>query len=226
MIFIAVIIHILAGAIVLLSGYAVILTRKGGALHKKLGKLYVSSMLILGISGTIIAIVREVPISIMNGLVLCYFVLSAINVVRQSDKQTNLLDRLLFGFSIMLVAGFAWFAYQTTLSPDGKLGGFGVWAYAIFGCVLAFCVIADFRYLQVGGLCGTDKLVRHLWRMFFPLFMSTAAFFLGQAKHFPEAIRTIEFLIAPVIFVILSAIYWVLKVKWLSSRKASQHQAK
>ncbi|OHU85687.1 MULTISPECIES: DUF2306 domain-containing protein [Pseudoalteromonas] len=214
MIFIVILIHITAGAIVLLTGFTAIVAKKGNAFHRQLGNVYVVSMLTLGISGTIIAVVRYVPISIMNGLVLCYFVLSAINVIRQPDNQTNLADRFLFCFATLLFLGLFGFAYQTMLMPDGKLGGFGTTAYVIFGSVLAFCSVADYRYIKLGGLQGKDKLIRHLWRMFFPLFMSTAAFFLGQAIHIPEAIRTIEFLLTPVAFVILTAVYWVFKVKW------------
>ncbi|KTF10034.1 hypothetical protein [Pseudoalteromonas sp. H105] len=57
-----------------------------------------------------------------------------------------------------------------------------------------------------------QKLVRHLWRMFFPMFMATAAFFLGQAKLFPKSLQSIELLVIPVLFVIISMVYWSAKV--------------
>ncbi|MBE0368960.1 DUF2306 domain-containing protein [Pseudoalteromonas aurantia] len=211
--------HILSGAMALLAGYAVILFPKGESSHKYLGRAYVGAILTLGITGTYIAILRDVPISIMNGLVLCYFVLSALNTVWQPVNRINVFDKALFVFALLLTVGFIWYSYQTTQVDDGKLGGFGIEAYLAFGSVVAFCTVADYHYIKLGGLRGRRKLVRHLWRMFFPLFMSTAAFFLGQARHLPEALQSIEFILLPVVFVILSAVYWVIKVM---ARKRSQ----
>lgn len=204
--------HFMTGAIALLAGYSVIICKKGEASHRILGRIYVVSMLLLGLTGTIVALEREVPLSMMNGLVLCYFVLSALNIIWQPANRSNSYDKLLLLFAAMLTMGFAWFSYQTTQNHDGKLGGFGIAAYIAFGSVMAFCTIADYRYVKRGGLSGSSRLVRHLWRMFFPLFMSTAAFFLGQSKHLPQALQQIEFVLAPVVLVILAAIYWIIKV--------------
>jgi uncharacterized membrane protein len=208
-----VVLHIFAGAIALLSGYAVIVCSKGKKAHKFLGRIYVIAMLVLGTTGTYVAIMRDVPLSILNGLVLCYFVLSALNIAWQPANRVNVFDKLLFVFAFAITAGFVWYAYQTTLVADGKLGGFSIHAYIVFGSVMALCSVADYRFIKKGGLSGKDKLVRHLWRMFFPLFMSTAAFFLGQAQHLPEGFQRIEFLLTPVVLVIVTAIYWVIKTQ-------------
>lgn len=204
--------HIVTGAIALLAGYAVIFLQKGKTGHKYLGRIYVVAMLALGLTGTYVALVREVPLSMLNGLVLCYFVLSSLNLIWQPPQQTNVFDKLLFGFVLLIVVGFVWYSYLTTQVEGGELGGFGIAPYLAFGSVMLFCCIGDVRYLKNGGASGNRRLVRHLWRMFFPLFMSTAAFFLGQAKHLPEAVQKIEILLFPVLLVILSLIYWVTKV--------------
>ena len=39
--------------------------------------------------------------------------------------------------------------------------------------------------------------------------MSTASFFSGQAKLFPEPLQQIELLLMPVIFVILNMLLWI-----------------
>lgn len=206
--------HILWGAIALFAGYAVIICNKGQTSHKYLGRTYVIAMLFLGLSGSYIAIIQKVPLSFLNGLVLCYFVLSALNTIWQPAKTINKIDKQLFTFVCLLLIGFVWYAYQAAIAPSGKLGGFGVPAYVVFGSVILGCAIADFRYIRMGGKHGKSRLIRHLWRMFFPLFMSTAAFFFGQAKHLPMALQRIEFLIVPVLFVILTAIYWVAKTQF------------
>jgi uncharacterized membrane protein len=205
--------HIYAGAIALLAGYSVIVAKKGQMAHKYLGRVYVVAMLALGLTGTYIAIIREIPLSMLNGLVLCYFVLSSINTIWQAPKQTNAYDKLLFTFVILITIGFGWYSYLITQIESKELGGFGIEAYIVFGSVMALCCIGDYRYLIRGGLSGNGRLVRHLWRMFFPLLMSTAAFFLGQAKHLPESIQRIELLLLPVVLVVLTTIYWITKMQ-------------
>nr|WP_100644566.1 DUF2306 domain-containing protein [Alteromonas facilis] len=205
--------HIFSGAVALLAGYSVIVIKKGGTAHKYLGRSYVIAMLALGLTGTFIAVSREVPLSILNGLVLCYFVLSALNLMWQPPRNTNVWDKILFAFVLLITSGFAWFAYQASKVEGGQLGGFGIQAYLVFGSVMLFCCIGDARYLKRGGLNGKSRLVRHLWRMFFPLLMSTAAFFLGQTRHLPEALQNIGYLLAPVVIVLGTMIYWILKLR-------------
>lgn len=206
--------HILFGALALLAGYAVILCKKGGKAHKYLGRTYVVSMIVLGLTGTYIAVLRNVPISILNGLVLCYFVISALNVMLQPANRINGLDKMLLVFAFLLTLGFSWFSFQTTQVPSGELAGFGIEAFLVFGSVMAFCTVADFRYIRSGGGTKNKRLLRHLWRMYFPLFMSTAAFFLGQSRHLPEVFQRIEFLLLPVAVVICTAVYWILRVRF------------
>ncbi|MBU2883191.1 DUF2306 domain-containing protein [Psychrosphaera sp. B3R10] len=205
--------HICAGAIALLAGYSVIVAKKGQMAHKYLGRVYVVAMLALGLTGTYIAIIREIPLSMLNGLVLCYFVLSSINTIWQAPKQTNAYDKLLFTFVILITIGFGWYSYLITQLESKELGGFGIEAYLVFGSVMVLCCFGDCRFLIRGGLSGNSRLVRHLWRMFFPLLMSTAAFFLGQAKHLPESIQRIELLLLPVVLVVLTTIYWITKMQ-------------
>ncbi|QBY04192.1 hypothetical protein E2K93_07240 [Thalassotalea sp. HSM 43] len=207
-----IILHITAGAIALIFGFMTIATTKGNARHKRYGKVYVVAMLLLGSTGTIVAAIREIPLSMLNGAVLCYFVLSSISAIRNAEYKISVFDKWLTVFSWVLVAAFAWYALQVTQTESGQLGGFGIAEYIVFGTVMLFAGIADIRYLLKSGLSTIQKLVRHLWRMFFPLFMATAAFFLGQAKLFPEVLKSIEILAIPVVFVILSMIYWLLMV--------------
>ncbi len=204
--------HICAGAIALLAGYAVAFIKKGQVAHKYLGRTYVVAILFLGLSGTYIAILREVPLSLLNGLVLCYLVLSSLNTVWQSPARINYFDKLLFVFVTLIILGFVWYGYQASHTVGGKLGGFGIEAFAVFGSIMVCFWIGDYRNLKQGGLRGKSRLIRHLWRMYFPLMMSTAAFFLGQSRHLPEIVQRIEFLLVPLLFVVFTAVFWVVKV--------------
>ena len=212
MLSILVLLHIIAGAIALCSGFVVILIKKGTARHIWYGKIYLVSMLVLGSTGVIVATVRDIPLSMLNGFVICYFVLSSLSTIRNPEYQTSVYDKWLTLFAWTLVIGFGWYAYQVSLSENGQLGGFGIAEYSVFGSVMLFSAMADLRYLMKSGLSSVQKVVRHLWRMLFPLFMATAAFFLGQAKLFPKSLQSIEVLAIPVLFVLISMVYWSAKV--------------
>ena len=93
----------------------------------------------------------------LNGLVLCYFVLSSLNTIRKPANCINLFDKVLLGFAFILTIAFAWYAYQTTQVYGGKLGGFGIQAYIAFGSVMFFSTIADINYIKMGGLSGKKQ---------------------------------------------------------------------
>ena len=47
--------------------------------------------------------------------------------------------------------------------------------------------IGDLRMLLRGGISGTSRITRHLWRMCYGLFIATGSFFLGQQQVFTRA---------------------------------------
>ena len=204
--------HIIAGAVGLLAGFITILLAKGNGDHRRYGKLYLYAMLTLGLTGVVVALVRDIPLSMLNGLVICYLVLSSLSAIKNGAYRVSHWDSWLAGGAWALVLAFAWYAYQVSQTAAGQLGGFGMAEYLVFGTVMLLSALADLRYLAKSGLSSAQTLARHLWRMFFPLLMAAAAFFLGQAKLFPQALQSIEILIAPVAFVLLAMIYWWIKV--------------
>jgi hypothetical protein len=54
-------------------------------------------------------------------------------------------------------------------------------------------------------LQGRHRVVRHLWRVCFAMFIAAASFFLGQAKVFPKPIRIIPLLAIPALLTELIA---------------------
>jgi len=48
-----------------------------------------------------------------------------------------------------------------------------------------------------GGVSGRQRVVRHLWRMCFGLFIATGSFFIGQPQVFPAFIRRTNLLFIP-----------------------------
>jgi len=68
--------------------------------------------------------------------------------------------------------------------------------------------------LARGGISGRPRLIRHLWRMCFGLFIATGSFFLGQQQVFPVAIRK-QYILAPLaILPLMLLIYWLVRVRF------------
>lgn len=205
--------HMAFGAIAIVSGIIAPFANKRGTLHKQVGQIYLISMLILGISGVIVAIEREIVISFFNGIVVCYLVLSSWLTLKR--QRVGLPEYISIAVATFLVLGLGYFTYSATLVEGGKISGFGSETYGFFALVCLVALIGDIKLVLKNGIQGRYRILRHLWRMLFPLFMATAAFFLGQAKLFPEGLRKIELLAIPVVFIIGLLFYWVLRVRLL-----------
>lgn len=207
-----VLLHIIAGTIAISSGIAAPFAKKGGKAHKLLGLAFLTSILILGLSGAFVAWIRDIPLSFLNGLLISYFVVTSFNVIKLKPNSINVIDKCMAVVSTLLTVGFIYYALKASQVPSGELGGFGSPVFFAFGAVALVSAFGDIRFLIKKGLSGKQRLLRHLWRMFFPLFMSTAAFFLGQAKLFPETLQRIEILFAPVVFVIFIMFFWIVVI--------------
>jgi len=83
----------------------------------------------------------------------------------------------------------------------------------VIGTVMLLAAIGDLRSIRAGGLRGTRRLARHLWRMCFGLFVATGSFFLGQMKFVPEPVRIVPLLLVLAFAPILFLFYWMWRVR-------------
>jgi hypothetical protein len=79
---------------------------------------------------------------------------------------------------------------------------------AMFGLVALSGGVGDRRMLRAGGLQGTARLKRHLWRMCTALAIAAASFFLGPVSRVPEPLRALPFRLIP-LAVLLTMAYWL-----------------
>ena len=78
--------------------------------------------------------------------------------------------------------------------------------------MILLAALGDIRMLLTAEMEWTHRIARHLWRMYFALWIAAAAFFLGQSDEFPEALRIIPLLCTPVLLVLLLMFYWLVRV--------------
>ena len=106
-------------------------------------------------------------------------------------------------------------------SPKGTINGVPYQMLLLFSVVTLLAAAGDVRSVLVDGRRGAHRIARHLWRMCFAMFVATGSFFLGQAKVFPKPIRIIPLLAVPVVLVLLTMFYWMVRVsftKWYHRR--------
>jgi uncharacterized membrane protein len=80
------VVHILAGILVVLSGYVALWATKGATLHRKAGKVFVYAMLTTAVFGMTIAIVRDVAlaINVPAALLTSYLVVTSLTTIRHT----------------------------------------------------------------------------------------------------------------------------------------------
>jgi hypothetical protein len=122
-------------------------------------------------------------------------------------------------FALAVGATLLTFGFEAALSPTGlKYGGPAV-LFFIFASLALLAAAGDIRMLARGGVSGTQRLVRHLWRMCFALFFATGSFFLGQQQVFPAFIRNTNVLFIPAFLPLLLLIFWLIRVRFSNARK-------
>jgi len=87
------------------------------------------------------------------------------------------------------------------------------------GCIMFLAAVGDFR-MMLSGLSKRNRILRHLWRMCFGLFVATASFFLGQQQVFPAVLRGSILLVILAVFPLGLLIYWFFRVRYFLEARA------
>jgi hypothetical protein len=205
--------HVAAGTVGVLSGAGVLAVRKGTRLHRRIGLVFAVSMLAMAASGVVVAaVVRPSRLNVVAGLVTFYLVATGWAAGRRSPAGPGPFDRVAVVFAVAVGALALAFA-----SVSGRATAV---ACLIFGLVVLLCAASDVRALASGGMTGTRRLARHLWRMGLALWIAVASLFLGQATVFPAVVRRAGLLPVPVLLVAAVMLYWLIRVRSTRGRAA------
>ncbi len=183
------------GLLALVAGVTALLSPKGGRLHRRSGRLFAGAMTVMLATGAVLALfVVGEPENGVGALFTLYLVATSLLTVIRPLAEVHGITRALACAAFVLAAA------------ELLLG-------AIFLVpLMAGCGIADLRLLKKGSIAGPQRLVRHLWRMTFALWIATASFFLGQAKVLPEAVQNYGLLSLPVLAVLALLVYWLVRI--------------
>ena len=205
--------HVAMGVIALAAGLVAIAARKGGKLHRVAGLVFACTMIANGLSADGIAVYQGE--SIGAGLLTVYLVFTAFTALR----PLPLLGRTVDVGLMLLALAFAAASYVDGFTALGKPGNQldGVPAGMLFflATVVLLAAAGDLRMILAGGVHGTRRIARHLWRMCFGLFIASGSFAaqLVMMKFMPPALRSF-----PVILLLgggplVVLLYWMWRVR-------------
>jgi len=209
-------VHIAGGIVGILSGSAAMIFRKGGPRQALAGKIFVAAMLTLGASAVYLAIVKHQAGNILGGTFAFYLVATAWITARRGDGKTGIFDWAAMLVPLLIGIALWVLGLEVVYGHAKQANGVPVAMSFFLGSVMLLAAAGDIRMLLRGGVSGNKRIVRHLWRMCFGLFIATGSFFLGQQQVFPSWLRGSPLLFIPALLPLALLIFWLFRV-WFSS---------
>jgi len=212
-----VIAHITAGCIGILTGYAAVLVAKGEKKHRRVGTVFVVAMMVMSSVAVFLAasLLGQLPghtANVAAGTLAFYLTLSAYVTVKRPAGTIGLFERVSFLIPLGIGVLFLYWGMMATRSKHG-FDGYAPVFFFVFSGISLFLAALDLRVLLKGGLAGTARIARHLWRMCFAFFFAAGSFFLGQQKVMPAWMHGSKILLllglAPLGFML----FWLIRVR-------------
>jgi uncharacterized membrane protein len=206
--------HVCSAPVALLSGFMAMLFRKGSGLHGAAGTVFFVSMLSMSGSGALIAgFWRPNGGNLVVAVLTFYLVATAWVMAKRRGGKPGRFD--LAALLVVLATGLAgvlW-GFEAAGSPKAMKDGMPAAIYFVFGTIALLHAWSDIRMIARGGVTGTQRIVRHLWRMSFALFITTFSLFPGQARLFSAAMRKSSLMYVPHLLLIGMMIFWLVRMR-------------
>jgi hypothetical protein len=211
--------HIAGGTLGMLSGFAAMFLRKGSRRHSIAGDVFVISMLIMSACGTFLAVEKSQPGNILGGIFTFYLVATAWLTARRREIETSIFDWIGLLFVLTIAAVEVTLGLQAALSPTGLKYDYPPGPYFFLGSIAVLSTVGDIRMLIRGGISGTQRLARHLWRMCFALFIAAGSIFLARQQLFPGILRRTGALYVLSFLPLIFLLAWLIRVRLVERNK-------
>lgn len=212
-------VHITAGIVGIVSGTVALSLRKGSPRHAAAGKVFVVSMLTMATAAVYLAVIKNQTPNILAGTLTFYLITTAWLTARRKDGERSIYD---WGVLLIPLAGGSWLTViglEKLFSQNPPDDGVPIFMNFFVGSIMLLAAAGDIR-MMIRGQSATKRLVRHLWRMCFGLFIATGSFFLGQQQVFPAVLRGSVLLIVLAILPLVLLIFWLFRVRFTKFYKA------
>ncbi len=223
-------VHICAGTVGLLSGTAALCFRKGSPRHILAGRIFVASMLTMAVGAVYLAITRHQPNNIGGGIITFYLIGTAWLTARRRDCETSGFDWALMLIPLTLGV-LTWMnGIKVVRSGASSQDGVPVGMTFFMGTICLLAATGDVRMLLRGGVAGTIRIARHLWRMCFGLFIAAGSFFMGPSnrplrllsrvglgQHLPRALFSMTLYMVLTLLPLVLLVFWLVRVRFTSA---------
>ena len=210
--------HIVAGGLAIVLGSLALLVVKGGRVHRRAGLAFVIAMITMGFSGSILAARHSFTnVNVLGGLVCAYFVTTAMTTVRRESAWTRRLTAAALVLAVGLIVAESTVAAKAVRGEIGMADGVPFHGAPLFAmaAITTLAAIGDVRVMRSAAR-GRQRIVRHLWRMCFALFIATGSFFSVPARVrtiLPEAFATPPLQLIPLLLPLVVMLYWSWRVR-------------
>jgi uncharacterized membrane protein len=206
--------HVAMGATGFVSGSIGIAATKGGTWHRNAGKVFVVSMIAMGLSAVGVSL-YEGKDEVEMGALTAYLVFTAwttLNPLPRGNRAAAvpLMLFALVGGSASVMQGF------TALGlPGNHIRGVPAGMFFFLGSVFLLAALGDFRLLRAGSIQGSRRIARHLWRMCFGLFIATGSFVaqLTRMTFIPGWMRSVPVILVLSAGPLIVLAYWMWRVR-------------
>jgi uncharacterized membrane protein len=201
--------HILFGSIGLLSGSLNILRKKGGSIHVKVGKVFISSMLITGFAGLLMAILKPNTFLFIVGVFTIFLVGTGqrymhLKKLGQGQKPKPIDWILSLSMLLAGVVFVCWGMIMLLVNKDSM----GI-VLLVFGLIGLQNVRKDLQNYR-GKIKFKMYLLReHIIRITAAYIASFSAFIVVNQNHFPNWIPEVVYWLLPTVFLTPLIFKWV-----------------
>ncbi|HTZ75863.1 MAG TPA: hypothetical protein VMB47_18245 [Candidatus Aquilonibacter sp.] len=205
--------HICMGVLGFLSGAAAMSFRKGSCRHALAGTAFVFAMLCLAASGVYLAAIKSQPGNILGGALTFYLVATAWVTAKHRKMRLGIFDR--GALAAASAVGVAALVYGITAlrSPTGMSHEYSSGPYFFLALVALISFAGDVRMFARGGVSGTQRIARHLWRMSFAFFIASASIFLARRRLFPSILRRSGLLVFLSVLPLILMVFWLWQIR-------------
>jgi hypothetical protein len=214
------IIHVTAATIALFSGFSALYLRKGSPRHRATGNVFFGSMLVMAASAVCLALKKSEMIDVVVGGFTFYLVATGWLTVKREAGYVGPAQTIL----LFVGAAIALLAFQLGWSATHGAAGKGdetvAIAYFVTCSLVSFSIALDVSVLVRGGLYGSHRIARHIWRLCSALLFTTTAFFTPTRFSLPSIMTNTHLNYIPIIYVVSVSMFWLFRSLFGGAYKA------
>ena len=206
--------HVAMGVTAFAGGIVAIAARKGGSWHRRAGLVFVYAMIAMGLSAVGVG-VYEGKEDVAGGALAAYLVFTAWTTLKPLPGTGRRVDIALMGLAFLFAVGSYRNAVTALGRPGNQLNGVPAGMIIFLGTIILLAAIGDFRMIRAGGIQGSRRIARHLWRMCFGLFIATGSFTaqLVRMTFVPPQLRSITVILVLSVAPLVVLLYWMWRVR-------------